>query len=113
MHNNPVPIPISVKLSPQQFIVATANIFPTIDVSAFADSVGEFFRVLELEFPVKSFEKNLQLAIFSQQKEETLKILCKRFFKLKDDIQSIIDLEVAYRYFCSLEGILTLHAKVL
>jgi hypothetical protein len=48
--------PTSVNFSPQQLIVAIANIHPTIDVLAFADPVGEFFRVLELEFPVKSFE---------------------------------------------------------
>jgi hypothetical protein len=55
--NNPDPIPTLVNLSPQQFIVATANIPPTIDAPTFADLVGEFFRILELEFPVKSFEK--------------------------------------------------------
>jgi len=37
----------------------------------------------------------------------------RRFFKLKEDTQSIIDLEAAHRYLHSLEGILTFHAKVL
>jgi len=57
--NNPNPIPTSINISPQQLIVATTNIPPTIDAPAFADPVGEFFRVLELEFLVKNSEKNL------------------------------------------------------
>jgi hypothetical protein len=52
--NIPDPVPTSVNISPQQLIVITANIPPTIDATAFADPVGELFRVLELEFPVKS-----------------------------------------------------------
>jgi hypothetical protein len=111
--NNPDPVPTLVNLSPQQLIVATANILPTIDVAAFADLVGEFFRVLELEFPIKSLEKILQLATFSRQKDETLKMLYRRLFKLKEDIQSITDLEVAHQYLRSLEGTPTLHAQVL
>jgi hypothetical protein len=59
MPNNPDPIPTVVNLSPQQFIVVTTNIPPNIDAPAFADLVGEFFRVIELEFPVKSSKKNL------------------------------------------------------
>jgi hypothetical protein len=59
MPNNPDPVPTSVNLSPQQLIVATANIPPTIDVLTFVDPVVEFFRILELEFPVKSSEKVL------------------------------------------------------
>jgi hypothetical protein len=58
--------------------------------------VGEFFQVLELEFLVKSSEKCLQLATFSQQKDETLKLFYMRLFKLKKDTQSIIDLEAAH-----------------
>jgi hypothetical protein len=57
--NNLDPIPTSVNIYPQQLIVVTANIRPTINALAFADSVGEFFRVLELEFSIKSFEKIL------------------------------------------------------
>jgi hypothetical protein len=34
--------------------VAVANIPPTIDALAFADVVGEFFQIFELEFSVKS-----------------------------------------------------------
>jgi hypothetical protein len=75
--------------------------------------VGEFFRVLKLEFSVKSFGKILQLATFSRQKDETLKMLYKRLLKLKEDTQSIIDLEAAHRYLRSLEGTLALHAQVL
>jgi hypothetical protein len=97
--NNPDPIPTSINLFPQQLIVATANIPLTIDATAFADPVGEFFRVLELEFSIKSSEKILQLATFSRQKEETLKMLYRRLLKLKEDTQSIADLEAAHRYF--------------
>jgi hypothetical protein len=43
MPNNPDPVPISVNLSLQQFIVATVNIPPTIDAAAFVDPMGEFF----------------------------------------------------------------------
>jgi len=64
--NNPDPIPTSVILSPQQLIATTANIPPTTDAPAFADPVGELFRILELEFIVKSSEKILQLATFSR-----------------------------------------------
>jgi hypothetical protein len=59
MPNNPNLVPIVVNLSPQQFIVDTANIPPSIDAPAFADLVGEFFRVIELEFPIKSSKKIL------------------------------------------------------
>jgi hypothetical protein len=94
--NNPDPVPTSVNLSPQQLIAATANIPPTIDAPAFAVPVGEFFRILELEFQVKSSEKILQLATFSRQKDETLKMLYRRLLKLKEDTQSITDLEAAH-----------------
>ncbi len=43
MPNNPDPILTLVNLSPQQFIVAIANIPPTIDAPTFANPVGEFF----------------------------------------------------------------------
>ncbi len=75
--------------------------------------MGEFFQVFELEFLVKSFEKILQLATFFWQKDKTLKMLYKRFLKLKEDTQSIIDLEATHWYFRSLEGTLTLHVQVL
>jgi hypothetical protein len=48
VQNNPDLIPTLVKFFPQQFIVAIANNPPTIDALAFANQVGEFFRVLEL-----------------------------------------------------------------
>jgi hypothetical protein len=111
--NNPNPVPTSVNLSPQQLIAATANIPPTTNAPAFADPMGEFFRILELEFPVKSSEIFLQLATFFRQKDETLKMLYRRLLKLKEDTQSIIDLEAAHRYLRSLEGTPTLHAQVL
>jgi len=78
-------IPTSVNIPPQQFTTATANIYPTIDALAFADQVGEFFQILELEFSIKSSKKILQLGTFSQQKDETLKMLYKMLFKLKED----------------------------
>ncbi len=93
MPNNPDPVLTSVNLSPQQLIVATSNIPPTTDAPAFVDPVGEFFRILELEFLVKSFEKLLQLATFSRQKDETFKMLYRKLLKLKEDTQSITDLE--------------------
>jgi hypothetical protein len=113
MPNNLDLVPTSVNLFPQQLIATTTNNPLTIDAPVFVDPVGEFFRVLELKFPVKSFEKILQLATFSRQKNETLKMLYRRFLKLKEDTQSIIDLEVAHRYLRSLERTPTLHAKVL
>jgi hypothetical protein len=64
MPNNLDPVLTLVNLSPQQFISATVNIPPTIDALAFIDPVGEFFRILELEFSIKSFEKIMQLTIF-------------------------------------------------
>jgi hypothetical protein len=113
MPNNPDMVPTSIVISPQQLIAATTNIPPTINAPTFADPVGEFFRILELEFPVKSSKKSLQLATFSRQKDETLKMLYKRLLKLKEDTQSITDLEAAHRYLCSLEGTPTLHAQIL
>jgi hypothetical protein len=59
MPNNLDPVPTSINLCPQQLIVTTTNIPPTIDAPAFADLVRELFQILELEFLVKSFEKNL------------------------------------------------------
>jgi hypothetical protein len=64
--NNLDLVPTSQNLSLQQIITTTVNIPPTINASAFADPVGEFFRVLELEFLVRSFEKILELATFFQ-----------------------------------------------
>jgi hypothetical protein len=40
-------------------------------------------------------------------------MLYRRLFKLKEDTQSITDLEAAHRYLRSLEGTPTLHAQVL
>ncbi len=85
MPNNPDLIPTSLNLSSQQLIVATANIPPTIDVITFANPVGELFQVLELEFPVKSSEKIMQLTTFFRQNDETLKMFYTRIFKLKED----------------------------
>jgi len=66
-----------------------------------------------LEFLVKSSENFLQLNIFFRQKDETLKVLYRRLLKLKEDTQSITNLEAAHRYLRSLEGIMTFHAQVL
>jgi hypothetical protein len=57
MPNNLDSVPTLVNFVLQQLIIATTNIPPTINAPAFADLVGEFFRVLELEFLIKSFEK--------------------------------------------------------
>ncbi len=73
----------------------------------------EFFQVLELEFLVKSSEIFLQLTTFSRQKDKTFKMLYMRFFKLKEDTQSITNLEAAHQYLCSLKSISTFHAQVL
>jgi len=113
MPNNLNSIPTLVNLSLQQFITTTTNIPPTTDAPAFADPVGEFFRILELEFPIKSSEKILKLATFSRQKDETLKMFYKRLLKPKEDSQSITDMETTHRYLRLLEGTPTLHAQVL
>jgi len=110
VHNNPNSIFISINLFLQQLIVATANIPPTIDTPAFVDLVREFFQVLELEFSVKNSEKIIQLATFSQQKDETLVMFYRKLLKLKEDTQSITNLEAAHRYIRSLEGTPTFHA---
>jgi len=86
--NNLDPIPTLVILSPQQLIVITSNILPTNNPPTFANRMGEFFRILELEFFIKSFENFLQLAIFSRLKEETLKMFYRRLFKLKENIRA-------------------------
>jgi hypothetical protein len=109
MPKYPNVIPTLVILFFQQFIVAIANIPPTMDAPTFTNPVGEFFRILELEFPIKNSKKNLQLATFSQQKDETFKMLYRRFLKLKEDTLSTTDLEVAHRYLRSLEGTSTFH----
>ncbi len=62
--NNPNLVPTLVNISFQLLIAIIANIPPTTNVPAFADLVGEFFRVLELKFLVKSSEKILQLTTF-------------------------------------------------
>jgi hypothetical protein len=55
--NNPDLVPISINLSSQQLIIVIANISSTIDAPAFVDLMGEFFRVFELEYLVKSSKK--------------------------------------------------------
>jgi hypothetical protein len=96
MPNNLDPVRTLVNLSPQQFIATTANIPPTIDALAFINLVGEFFRVLQLEFLIKGSEKILQLTTFSQQKDETFKMFYRKLLKLKEDTQNIIDLEATH-----------------
>jgi hypothetical protein len=59
MPNNPHPVPTSVNFFLQQLITVTVNILPTINAPTFADTIREFFQVLELEFLIKSSEKNL------------------------------------------------------
>jgi hypothetical protein len=55
--NNLDLVPTSVNLSPQQLIPTTINIPPTIDAPAFVDPMGEFYRIIELEFSIKSSQK--------------------------------------------------------
>jgi hypothetical protein len=43
MPNNPNLVLTSINLFPQQLIIATANIPPTIDALTFVDPMGEFF----------------------------------------------------------------------
>jgi len=64
MPNNPNLVPTSMNLSPQQLIIATTNIPPIINAPSFVNSAREFFRILELEFPIKSSKKILQLTTF-------------------------------------------------
>jgi hypothetical protein len=64
--NNLNIVPTLVNLSPHQLITTTTNITPTIDAPAFVNLMGEFVRVLKLEFSVKNSEKILQLATFSR-----------------------------------------------
>jgi hypothetical protein len=59
MPNNLDPVLTLINFSPQQLIATTANILPTTDAPTFVDIVEKFFRILELEFLVKSFEKKL------------------------------------------------------
>ncbi len=58
MPNNPNPVPTLVIFSPQQFFVIVANIPPTINPLDFVDPMGEFFRILELEFSINSSKNN-------------------------------------------------------
>ncbi len=113
MPNNLNLAPTSINLFPQQLIATIANISLTIDAPAFADPVGEFFQVLELEFPIKNSKKILQFATFFWQKDETLKMFYRRLLKVKEDIQSITNPKATHQYLRSLEGTLTLHAQVL
>jgi hypothetical protein len=55
MPNSPDLVPTSINISLQRLIDTTTNSPPTINALAFADLVGEFFQVLELEFPVNKF----------------------------------------------------------
>jgi len=100
-HHGTVPnnldlVPTSINLFPQQLIATTTNIPPTIDAPTFVDPMGELFRIIELEFSIKSSEKNLQLATFFRQKDENLKMLYKKLLKLKEDTHSITNLEAAH-----------------
>jgi hypothetical protein len=76
------------------------------------------FEVLELEFanPLLEFsssQKILQLTTFSRPNDETFKMFYRKLLKLKEDTQSITDLEATHQYLPSLESILTLHVQVL
>jgi hypothetical protein len=81
--NNPDPVLTSVNFSLQQLIVATTNIPPTINTQAFANPVGELFRVFELEFLVKNFENIIQLTIFFDQRMKPSRCSVGGFSSLK------------------------------
>jgi hypothetical protein len=83
MPNNPNSVPTLVNLSPQQLITTIANILATIDATTFADLMGEFFQVLELEFPVKSSKKILQLVTFFGRRMKPLKCSIRGFSSSK------------------------------
>jgi hypothetical protein len=98
------------------FLLNNSLLLPQTFLPPFTNSMWEFFRVLELEFLIKTFEKVLQLPPSLGRKMKpsrcsTRGFRCsKRLPMLKEDIQSITELEAAHRYFRSLEGISTLHA---
>jgi len=50
MPNNPDPVPTLVNFSPQQLIVVTTNIPPTINAPTFANLVGNSFEFLSWNF---------------------------------------------------------------
>jgi hypothetical protein len=77
--DNPAPVPTLVALTPQQLARATANVPPTINALASADPVGQFFAILEVEFPMKSSEKILQLATLPDRKMRPLKCFTGSF----------------------------------
>jgi hypothetical protein len=77
--NNLDLVPPLINLSFQQLIVVIVNIPPTINALAYADLMREFFRILELEFLVKSSEIFLQLTTFFQQKDETSRCSIRGF----------------------------------
>jgi hypothetical protein len=61
-HNGIVPnnidlVPTSINFSPQQLIIATVNIPPTIDAPAFADPVGNSFEFLSWNFRLRVLKK--------------------------------------------------------
>jgi hypothetical protein len=83
MPNNLDPVPISVNLFHQQLIATTVNIPPTIDALAFADLVGEFFRVLELEYWLKVLKKNCSLPPYFNRRMKPSKCFTGGFSSLK------------------------------
>jgi len=62
--NNPDPVLTLINISPQQLIIAIANIPPPISAPTFTNPMGKFFQVLELKFLIKSSKKILQLVTF-------------------------------------------------
>jgi hypothetical protein len=83
MPNNPDPLPASIKKFPQQLIVAITNILPTIDAPTFVDPLGEFFRVLELEFSVKIFLKKIIAPTISSRRMKPSRCSVGGFSSLK------------------------------
>jgi hypothetical protein len=83
MPNNSDSILILVNLYVQQFIIVIANILPTIDALAFANPMGEFFQVIEMEFRAKVLKKFYNLPPFFDKKMKPSKCSIGSFSSLK------------------------------
>jgi hypothetical protein len=74
--NNPDSVSTSINLSPQQLIIGTINIPPTIDAPTFANPRREFFWVFELE-------KKFRLPPSLDKRKKLSKCSTKGFSSLK------------------------------
>lgn len=104
---------ITVALTVKELATITAQVSYSIQVSSNEDQWVSFSKLLSQNSLVKSLEKILHVATLTRLKEENLKMLYRRRLKLREDTQSIMDLEAAYRYLRAQEGTPALHAQVL